>query len=78
MSRIVRFHRIGGPEVLQIDDLDIGPPKAGEIRLRVRALGLNRAEAMFRSGTYLEINRPTRPPNSVMKRPARSRRSARV
>ena len=63
MSRIVRFHRIGGPEVLQIDELDIGPPKAGEIRLRVRALGLNRAEAMFRSGTYLEINRPTRPPN---------------
>ena len=58
MSRIVRFHRIGGPEVLQIDELDIGPPKAGEIRLRVRALGLNRAEAMFRSGTYLETPKP--------------------
>jgi NADPH2:quinone reductase len=54
MSRIVRFHRTGGPEVLQLDELDIGPPKAGEIRLRVRALGLNRAEAMFRSGAYLE------------------------
>ena len=58
MSQIVRFHRIGGPEVLQIDELDIGPPKAGEIRLRVRALGLNRAEAMFRSGTYLETPNP--------------------
>jgi len=54
MSRIVRFHRIGGPEVLQLDELDIGQPKAGEIRIRVRALGLNRAEAMFRSGAYLE------------------------
>ena len=54
MSRIVRFHRTGGPEVLQIDELDIGQPKAGEIRIRVRALGLNRAEAMFRSGAYLE------------------------
>jgi len=54
MSRIVRFHRTGGPEVLQLDELDIGLPKAGEIRLRVRALGLNRAEAMFRSGGYLE------------------------
>lgn len=54
MSRIVRFHRTGGPEVLQIDELDIGKPEAGEIRLRVRALGLNRAEAMFRSGAYLE------------------------
>ena len=54
MSRIIRFHRTGGPEVLQLDELDIGAPKAGEIRLRVRALGLNRAEAMFRSGAYLE------------------------
>ncbi len=54
MSRIVRFHRTGGPEVLQIDELDIGRPNAGEIRIRVRALGLNRAEAMFRSGAYLE------------------------
>src|SRR5450631_3394957 len=54
MSRIVRFHRTGGPEVLQIDELDIGQPKAGEIRIRVRALGLNRAEAMFRAGAYLE------------------------
>ncbi len=57
MSRIVRFHRTGGPEVLQLDELDIGAPKAGEIRLRVRALGLNRAEAMFRSGAYLETPR---------------------
>jgi NADPH2:quinone reductase len=54
MPRIVRFHRTGGPEVLQFDELDIGPPKAGEVRIRVRALGLNRAEAMFRAGIYLE------------------------
>ena len=57
MSRIVRFHRTGGPEVLQIDDLPVAAPKAGEIRIRVRALGLNRAEAMFRSGAYLEVPR---------------------
>ena len=54
MSRIVHFHRTGGPEVLQLDEVDIGAPKIGEIRLRVQALGLNRAEAMFRSGAYLE------------------------
>lgn len=54
MSRVVRFHRLGGPEALQIDELDVGQPKAGEIRIRVHALGLNRAEAMFRSGAYLE------------------------
>ncbi|CAN2534670.1 2-haloacrylate+reductase [Methylocapsa aurea] len=54
MSRIVRFHRLGGPDVLQIDEMALGAPKAGEIRLRVRAIGLNRAEAMFRSGAYIE------------------------
>src|SRR5271168_3240593 len=54
MSRIVRFHRTGGPEVLQIDEIDIGSPRAGEVRIRVRALGLNRAESLFRAGNYLE------------------------
>jgi len=54
MSRIVRFHRTGGPEVLQFDEIDIGSPTAGEVRIRVRALGLNRAEAMFRAGAYFE------------------------
>ena len=54
MSRIIRFHRLGGPDVLQIDEMALGAPKAGEIRLRVRAIGLNRAEAMFRSGAYIE------------------------
>ncbi|ATQ69134.1 MULTISPECIES: zinc-dependent alcohol dehydrogenase family protein [Methylosinus] len=57
MTRIVRFHRLGGPDALQIDELDIGAPKAGEIRIRVRAIGLNRAEAMFRSGGYIEAPR---------------------
>jgi NADPH:quinone reductase-like Zn-dependent oxidoreductase len=54
MARVVRFHRIGGPEVLQIDTLDVPAPAAGEVRISVKALGLNRAESMFRSGQYLE------------------------
>ena len=54
MSRIVRFHQTGGPEVLQIDDIEVPAPKAGEVRIAVKALGLNRAEAMFRAGQYLE------------------------
>ncbi|UBF24949.1 zinc-dependent alcohol dehydrogenase family protein [Kovacikia minuta CCNUW1] len=54
MTRVVRFHQIGGPEVLQIEDLEVGAPGPDEIRIRVEAIGLNRAEAMFRSGTYLE------------------------
>ncbi|WP_423369249.1 zinc-dependent alcohol dehydrogenase family protein [Burkholderia sp. LMG 32019] len=52
MSRIVRFHRIGGPEVLQIDDVDVPATGPDEIQLRVKAIGLNRAEVMYRSGEY--------------------------
>jgi len=53
MSRIVRFHKIGGPEVLQIDNIEVPPPATGEVRIKTKALGLNRAESMFRSGQYL-------------------------
>ena len=52
--KIVRFHKIGGPEVLQFDELPLPEPGPGEILLRVKAIGLNRAEVMFRNGQYLE------------------------
>ena len=54
MPRIVRFHQVGGPEVLRIEDLPSPAPKKGEVRIRVEAIGLNRAEVMFRAGNYLE------------------------
>lgn len=54
MARIVRFHRHGGPEVLRIETVDVAPPARGEVQIRVRALGLNRAEALLRRGTYIE------------------------
>jgi NADPH:quinone reductase-like Zn-dependent oxidoreductase len=54
MARVVRFHEIGGPEVLKIELFDVPPPGRGEVQIGVKALGLNRAEAMFRSGQYVE------------------------
>lgn len=54
MARMIRFHRHGGPEVLTIEEIDVPPPGPGEVRIRTRALGLNRAEALFRSGAYIE------------------------
>jgi NADPH:quinone reductase-like Zn-dependent oxidoreductase len=54
MARIVRFHETGGPEVLKIEEVEIPPPSPGEVSIRVKALGLNRAESMFRSGRYIE------------------------
>ncbi|MGB9245201.1 MAG: zinc-dependent alcohol dehydrogenase family protein [Candidatus Acidiferrales bacterium] len=53
-AKIVRFHSVGGPEVLKIEELPIPVPGKGEVRLRVKAFGLNRAEVMFRQGRYLE------------------------
>jgi NADPH:quinone reductase-like Zn-dependent oxidoreductase len=54
MARVVRFHRVGGPEVLQVEEVPVPPPGKGEIQIRIKALGLNRAESMFRRGQYLE------------------------
>ncbi|HEY8856200.1 MAG TPA: zinc-dependent alcohol dehydrogenase family protein [Rugosibacter sp.] len=54
MARVVHFYQTGGPEVLQIEDETIGEPGAGEARIRIQSIGLNRAEAAFRSGTYIE------------------------
>ncbi|MGB8473203.1 MAG: zinc-dependent alcohol dehydrogenase family protein [Candidatus Acidiferrum sp.] len=53
-TKVVRFHEFGGPEVLRFESLEIGEPGAGEVRLRIEAIGLNRAEAAFRSGRYIE------------------------
>ena len=52
MPKIVRFYEQGGPEVLKIENLEIGAPGRGELRVRVQAIGLNRSEAMFRRGGY--------------------------
>ncbi|KGH08339.1 NADPH:quinone reductase [Comamonas thiooxydans] len=55
MARVVRFHELGGPEVLRIEEESRSEPLAAdEVRITVKALGLNRADVMFRRGTYIE------------------------
>src|SRR5215469_9473060 len=55
MAKIVRFHKLGGPEVLKIEDVPSREPAKGEVSLSVQAIGLNRAESMFMHGHYLEL-----------------------
>jgi NADPH:quinone reductase-like Zn-dependent oxidoreductase len=55
MSKIVRFHATGGPEVLTLDDVEVREPGPGEIRIRTRALGVNRADATLRSGHLMQL-----------------------
>lgn len=54
MPKIVRFHQTGGPENLKIEEVPTQQPGEGELRLRVEAVGLNRAESMYMHGRYFE------------------------
>ena len=54
MPKIVRFHQIGGPENLGFEEVESRQPGRDEVRLRVLASGLNRAESMYYHGIYLE------------------------
>ena len=60
MAKVARFHSFGGPEVMQLDEIEVGEPGPGEVRIRVGAMGLNRVEAMVRSGHYGEVALPSR------------------
>ncbi|MEU2620044.1 zinc-dependent alcohol dehydrogenase family protein [Streptomyces sp. NPDC007157] len=51
-ARTVLFHEVGGPDVLTVEDAPVPDPGPGQVAVRVQALGLNRAEALFRAGTY--------------------------
>ncbi len=51
-SRAVRIHQTGGPEVLQLDTVEVGEPGPGQIRIRHHAIGLNFIDVYHRTGLY--------------------------
>lgn len=62
MTQVVRIHRTGGPEVLELEETEVGQPGPGEVRIQIEAIGLNRSEALFRAGAYLV---PPKLPTSI-------------
>ncbi len=52
MTKAIRFHSTGGPEVLKWEDVDVGSPGKGEILIRHTAVGLNFIDVYHRSGLY--------------------------
>ncbi|XAR66116.1 2-haloacrylate reductase [Bertholletia excelsa] len=52
MVKAIRVHQLGGPEVLKWEDVEIGEPKEGEIRVKHKAIGLNFIDIYFRKGVY--------------------------
>lgn len=60
MAKAVRFYETGGPEVLKLEDVHVGEPGPGEVRIRHAAVGCNFADTYFRSGYY-----PVQPPCGI-------------
>lgn len=54
MARIVRIHEYGDASVLKLEAVDVPAPGSDEVQIEVKAIGLNRAEVMFRSNAYLQ------------------------
>jgi len=52
MTKAVRFHKIGGPEVLQLEEVSVPDPAAGQARIRHTAIGVNFIDTYQRSGLY--------------------------
>jgi len=52
MAKAVRFYEAGGPDVLRVEDVKVGEPARGEVRIRHAAVGLNFADTYFRQGYY--------------------------
>ena len=52
MPKASRYHKQGGPEVLQLDEITVGDPGAGQVRVRHKAIGVNFVDTYQRSGLY--------------------------
>lgn len=52
MSKAIRFHEIGGPEVLRSEEIEVGEPGPGEARVRHGAIGVNFVDVYHRNGLY--------------------------
>jgi NADPH2:quinone reductase len=52
MTKAIRFHQTGGPEVLKLDDIDVGEPSGSQVLVHHTAIGLNYIDTYHRSGLY--------------------------
>ncbi len=52
MTKAIRIHETGGPEVLRWEDIEVGAPGPGQVRVKHSAIGLNYLDTYQRSGLY--------------------------
>uniref|UniRef100_A0A804LBV9 Enoyl reductase (ER) domain-containing protein n=1 Tax=Zea mays TaxID=4577 RepID=A0A804LBV9_MAIZE len=60
-SKAIRVHELGGPEVLRWEEVEVGEPGEGEIRIRTTAVGVNFIDIYFRKGVYAAPTMPFTP-----------------
>ena len=58
MTRAIRVHKYGGPEVLTWEEVEVGPPGPGEVKIRQTAIGLNFIDIYVRTGLYPQASFP--------------------
>ena len=61
MVKAIRIHRTGGPDAMQWEDVEVGAPGPGEVRIRHEAVGLNYIDVYFRTGLYPAPSLPFTP-----------------
>ena len=61
MPKAIRVHQTGGPDAMQWEDVEVGAPGPGEIRIRHEAVGLNYIDVYFRTGLYPAPSLPFSP-----------------
>jgi len=52
MSKAFRYHQHGGPEVLRFEDVEVGPPGPGQVRIRNKAVAVNFRDVLLRKGMH--------------------------
>lgn len=62
-TRIVRFDEFGDADVLKLEEVPLAEPAAKEVRIRIEAMSLNRADVLFRSNKY--VIQPTFPASRI-------------
>ena len=61
MVKAIRIHRTGGPDAMRWEDVEVGAPGPGEVRIRHEAVGLNYIDVYFRTGLYPAPSLPFSP-----------------
>ncbi|KAM2975596.1 hypothetical protein FF1_001742 [Malus domestica] len=56
MMKAIRVHELGGPQVLKWEDVEIGEPKEGEVRVKNKAIVVNFIDVYFRKGLYYKAD----------------------